>query len=397
MVAYRCAECDARVSRPVARLRDESLLVDAERAATTTGAGEPDLVPAGFRLDGTNDAVGTPYEARWTILNPGDATDTSLDLDVYSGCCGPSGSELNTDCRNGHAVGVEVGDCYTVHAVAFDRDLVVASESRHTVTPGLDECGASDWLDVLDDGSRSDRRRAIVLLGRYRVTEAVPALAAIAREGPEELRDVTVRALRDVGTADLEALESALWAETQSARLEAARAIGELANERTEAVLLDRLADEPTREVCSEIHSALGGRPPVETVRSRLADATSAAAMRFLIELLPPAGRDDAVAAILRNVVTDRTAATDVRREAVWKLGSLDDEALVARQLVDLVAELPNGSDVQRRCLESLEHHPVHHRTTREDLRAAVDDVLDDPDVPDAVLAAARNCRDEHD
>lgn len=126
MVVYRCRECDAVVSRPITKLTDETLLPEKESAMQLAelGPGEPDYVPEGRYLESPDESP-IPGADGWPLLNPEDMVETTLDMEVYRGCCGPDGGQgPNTDCRNGHKIGIERGDCWTTHCVALDPEAV---------------------------------------------------------------------------------------------------------------------------------------------------------------------------------------------------------------------------------------------------------------------------------
>ena len=126
MIVYRCQECGAAVTQPVTKLADETLLNERESGIELAklGAGEPDYLPEGFYLENPEDNP-VPGADGWPLLNPEDMVETTLDKDVSCGCCGPDGGQgPNTNCRNSHKIGIERGDCWTVHCVALDPEAV---------------------------------------------------------------------------------------------------------------------------------------------------------------------------------------------------------------------------------------------------------------------------------
>lgn len=388
MVVYRCAECDATISRPVVDLSDLTLLRDdPDEAMTGTGSGEPDYVLEGFMIEGPTDAFFiSDSEGNWPILNPEDLLKTTYDSSVETGCCGPPGREVNTDCRNGHKVAIERGDCYTLHGVALDPNRVVATDSSETVSPGLDEAGPSVWLEAVDAGSTSDRRRAIVLLGIHEVDSAIPKLAEIVVDGPDEIRETAVRALGRIGDPDsINTLTTPLAAEDRHLREIAAKAIGEIGGDRANRVLLERLLDETEGSVCSEIRSGIHSSPSFGEIRNYLNSAPAGPAQKTLLRVVPE-GDSEKAADLFQDVIISTEFPTEVRKEAISQLRWLDEpkanwrdnEQIAPARIVEALAEVQEPL-IRRACIWELRQYKNLDEETRETLLAILREIINDP------------------
>lgn len=394
MPVYRCATCDAPVSRPVAELTDQTYLRDSEREALGTTAGEADFVPEGFVLGTHLEPRPHPTFDGWPILNPDDCVETALEDAI--GCCGPSEvDEPNTVCRNGHEVGNERGECYTTHYVALDPDSVIAADATERVTDALDDADPEAWLEVACSGSTSDRRRAIVLLGIEGTTEATDCLSDVATDGPESLRETAVRALGRIGSDDaIPALSTALTATESSTRAVAARALGEVGGERATAALLDRLVEESDATVCRAIGKGVGPEASLERLQKCLYRARSEPAMEASVGELAGVGGDEAADA-LAAVIADDDLPTGVRDQAVWLLARADTEQLdVDRLLVEAIDAVETAS-IRATCIGRLEYRDSLDAEATMRLYELLAEVRNDPDADDAVRSAARSYVEE--
>lgn len=399
MVVYRCRDCDIRISRSVVALTDTSLLqTDPDDYRFSDQVGNPDMVPEGFQI--TNDAAAytVPDDTDgWPILNPTDVTDTQYDYGTEVGCCGPPGRILNTDCPNGHKIGAERGDCYTVHAMALDPTRVTATESHHEETEGLDDAEPAVWLEVLEDGSLPDRRRAIALLGHHGTTAAVPALHDVLTNGPQELRTSAALSLGRIATPDaLDALTTALDTSDATVRTAVVTAIGGCDGAGIDDILLDHLVTEPDADVCREIRYGLDGQLTASTFRTYLDRSTTPAAQLTLVKLLPRRG--DAVAAALNDTIRRSALPTEVRRQAVVQRGYLESDSETdsryrtdtGQDLIDALGAIHN-TDVRVACIHALHNRYLHADTIPDAVTSTLHDLETDPDTHPDVRDAAEN------
>lgn len=387
MVVYRCSQCDVRISRPVTTLTDSTLLHDREDLSMEDPNGEPDYVPEGFVHKATDETADIPDTAGWPTLNPEDLFETSLDVIVAVGCCGPDGLQgLNTECRNGHKVGIERGDCWTMHSIALNPDRVIASdEADETVTPGLETAHPSVWLATAKNGSSSDRRRAIVLLGKNEVTDAVPVLSEIVTDGPEVLRESAVRSLGRIGADEgRRALVIGLHATDPSIRKAAVKALSELRDGVAVEELLDQLLEEPDPAVCQEIRRGLTGCVTVERLDACFDHARTEPAQKALLALLTET-EHERVAERIQTVISDATLPTAVRRSAVFDITRLDiPQSETNRRLVDALAAADEPA-IYYSCINELEERDIVQEPTRSKLHGILEDIQTDPDTDPSV------------
>ncbi|SIS10783.1 hypothetical protein [Natronorubrum thiooxidans] len=124
----------------VTKLTDETLLNERESGIELAklGAGEPDYLPEGFYLENPDDNP-VPGADGWPLLNPEGMVETTLDKDVSCDCCGPDGRQgPNTNCRNDYKIGIERGDCWTVHCVALDPEAVYRERVSQWLESSMD-------------------------------------------------------------------------------------------------------------------------------------------------------------------------------------------------------------------------------------------------------------------
>ena len=397
MVQFRCSECGLALTRPLAELQDVFLLRTDEETFERREAGEPDYVPEGFFHEGTEETTRIGGTDGWPVCNPEDSVGTELDTDVAHGCCGPSDMDgLNTDCANGHKVGIERGDCWTVHCIALDSGRVERGSADEPVTAGLDRERPPDWFDAAESQSLSDRRRAIVLLGIYGIEDAVSLLSGIAADGPDSLRATAARALGRIGDPDaLAALDTCLSASDATLRVAAARALDDIDDDRTVNLVLDRLEVESNREVCRAIRDAVGTQASLAALRSCLAAAESVQARETVLWLFRETGGADAVDDIC-DAIRDESLPTDVREQAVWELSRCDrylSRDAITHRLVDLLARV-DDPDVRVALLSRLQHRTVHSETTQEQFQRCLAALRADPETPERVREAVLQCLD---
>jgi len=398
MVVYRCAECEANLSRSVVGLADRSLLrTDPYDHVFPGSNGYPDMVPQGFRIASPTEAFPVPGSTDgWPILNPEDTVETEYDWRAETGCCGPPGARLNTDCRNGHKVAAERGDCYTVHAVALDPDRVTAVDDPHPVTPGLDEAETAVWLETLERGSVSDRRRAIALCGAHGVDEAVPVLSAVLKDGPPSLRSTAARSLGRIGSTEaVDSLTSVFPDAEPPVRETVAMAIGGCDIEGTDRILLGRLVDESVEDVCRRILAGVGRITP-EQYRDYIDRTAAPCAQSTLVKLLPREGTEPA--AVLSRTVVRPERSTTARKQAARRLGYLDRDAspssdadeVVATALIRALAEVADP-EVRVACVWALHNRYHHAETVPTAVERTLERLRDDSDIDEAVRSAARD------
>lgn len=391
MAVHECGECGATVSRPVVELTDQTLLRGDRPEIGTTGAGEPDRVPEGFKTDSPCEYTAVTEKTGWPILNPEDLVETTVDWEVAIGCCGPDGSRgLNLDCRNGHKVGIERGDCWTTHSVALDPQRVVETDNGEIITEGLDESGPSVWLDTATSGSLSDRRRAIVLLGVHEISDAVPTLVEVLTDGPPELAESTVRTLGRIGDEDaVPALTTVLNATDASLRAEAATALGEIETDRAVQILLERLAEESDPAVCRELRSGVTTRASAEQLQSCFDRAISGQAQETLVRLLRETKGERAVE-WLWTVIVDSDVQTSVRECAVGQLTYLNTErSVIHSRLVDTIQAVDEPA-VRTECIDRLRYREIDDSEIASRLQTLLDRLRDDPDTAESVRSAAQ-------
>ncbi len=353
MVVYLCAKCEAKLSRPLASLTDTSLLWNGDEEAYKYPAGEPDFVPEGFVLLNPAESTLIPPSESWPLLNPRDLGRTELDVTEIVGCCGPSETEtLNTDCPNGHKVGIEYGDCYTVHCTALDPQRVAVTTEHEPITQGLDTASSAEWMQVVTDGTPSDRRRAIVLLGLQERTEAIPVLNDVLIEGPEALRDSAIRALGRIGTRSaVDQLASLLSESGTGRRQKIVRALGEIDDYAATEILLSLLIKET--DSISELRRSLKGRVPASRLAECFGRTPEEPARKVALELIAIEGTDRA-SKILRDVITDSSYASSIQEHAIGQVHQLDftreQRCQLLLQWLDTLDELT----LQRECIEQL-------------------------------------------
>ncbi|MFC6954853.1 HEAT repeat domain-containing protein [Halorubellus litoreus] len=399
MVVYRCAECDGRISHSVVTLTDTTLLqTDPDDFQFSDQTGNPDMVPQGFQItNDTADYAVPDDDTGWPVLNPENVVGTDYDYTAETGCCGPPGNAVNTVCRNGHKVGVERGDCYTVHAIALDPTRVTATDSHHQETEGLDAEDPAVWLDILDSGSVSDRRRAIALLGHHETVAAVPALRDTLTAGPRELRPIAALSLGRISAPDaLEALATALDTDDETVRTAVVTAIGGCDLDGTDDILLDHLADEPHEDVCREVRYGLDDQLTASTFRTYLDRSTTAAGQLALVKLLPRQG--DAVASALTDTIHRSNLPTEVRKRAVVQRGHFKSDTNTGSRyredtgeaLLDAL-EAVTDVDVRVACIHALHNRYLHDDTIPDAVERTLHDLETDPRTPEAVRTAARD------
>lgn len=398
MVVYQCAECEANLSRSVVSLVDHSLLrTDPDDHVFSNRTGNPDMVPQGFQVAGPTEDFLTPGSTDgWPILNPEDVLETEYDWDVETGCCGPPGEHLNTDCRNGHKVAAERRDCYTVHAVALDPERVVAVESPQPETHGLDDADPALWFETLDRGSIADRRRAIALFGAYEYDDAVPVLHEFLEGGPMSLRTAAARSLGRIGTHEAaDSLESVIADDDPSVRRVVVMAIGACDVEDTDRILLNRLVDESVEEVCRELKYGVG-RITADEFTNYVDRIAAACAQKTLVELLPDEGAE--VAKVLSRTIVSPDLPTVVRKRAAVQLGYLgtyfnqssSTDGTVATSLVTAIDEV-GDPDVRVSCIHALHNRYIHQDTVPTEVQKKLQQVRDDPGTDEAVRSAAED------
>ncbi len=400
MVEFQCRDCTAPVSRPVTDLVDVGLLHrhPDPRVASHGGAGEPEYVPEGF-FEAHPDESPIADAAGWPLLNPKDLVKTSRNQDFLHGCCGPNGRHgPNTDCRNGHPVGIEMGDCYTVHCVALDPAAVIATESDGVVTEGTDAKTPGDWLSIAANGSISDRRRAIVLLGIHDVREAIPLLSDVVLNGPESLCGAATHALYRLPSVDaIPALESAVHESDPLIRERGAKALGEIKHSQTVEPLLERLAIETDPSVCHEIKHSVYDGATSEQLQQYFQAAETVPGQKAILWLFEVV-RGDGVVDRLVAIATDPAIEPPVRKNAVWQLSVIasneDDSPLLSeteynRLLFDMIEAIEHPA-VKIKCLETLSYREIrteHLQSRRDDLFRTF---LDGPSTDPSVRSTAR-------
>ncbi|WP_330632899.1 HEAT repeat domain-containing protein [Halocatena halophila] len=379
----------------MADLADETLLHrhPDPRQPSHGGSGEPDYVPEGF-FEAHPDESPITDAAGWPLLNPKDLVKTTLNQDILRGCCGPDGQQgPNTDCRNGHTVGIEMGDCYTVHCVALDPAAVIATETEAVVTEGIDEKTPSDWLSIAENGSVSDRRRAIVLLGIHDIREAIPMLSEIILNGPQSLCGAGTQALYRLPSVDaVPALESALHESDPSIRERGAKALGEIEHRQAVEPLLERLIIESDPSVCHEIKRSIYDGATFEQLQNAFQAAETVPGQKAILWLFEVV-RGDEVVDTLVDITTDPAIEPSVRKKAVWQLTVIasndDDSPLLSateynRLLFDMIEAIEHTA-VKIKCLETLSHREIRTeqlQSRRDDLfRTLRDDLSVDSDV----------------
>lgn len=175
-------------------------------------------------------------------------------------------------------------------------------------------------------------------------------------EGTTPAREAS-HALGHIGTSALGRLHDALRSQSAAVRLGVVRAIGEIEDGSSIAVLARHLPAEPDTEVRSEMAWALGAiedpaavealgaavRDPEIIVREQAAWGLGAIEVRAAVPLLVPVLSDQSpvvreMAAWALGAIEDRSAVTalvpllqdvdpGVREQAAWALGSIGDEA----------------------------------------------------------------------
>jgi len=398
MVVYQCTECEANISRSVVELVDQSLLrTDPDNHVFSDQTGNPDMVPQGFQVTGPTEDFPVPGSTDgWPVLNPEDMLETEYDWGVETGCCGPPGEHLNTDCRNGHRIAAERGDCYTVHAFALDPDRVVAVESPQPETYGLDDADLAIWFETLERGSRSDKRRAIALFGAYEYDDAVPVLHEFLEDGPTSLRKAAARSFGRIGTREaLDSLVSVIADDDPSVRRTVVMAIGACDVEDTDQILLNRLVNESVEEVCWEIKYGVG-RITADEFNKYIDRITAPCAQKTLVKLLPDEGAE--VAEVLYQTIVRSELPTVVRKRATVQLGYLGTyssqsskiDGIVATYLVTAIDEVANPN-VRVSCIHALHNRYLHQDMVPTVVQKKLQQLQDDPSTDEAVRSAAED------
>ncbi|MFT4415822.1 hypothetical protein ACLM5H_18340 [Fredinandcohnia humi] len=113
-----CKHCEKIVSNKVDELEDRSLL-------NTNKDGE-DYIPKGFYTIGDGKTCPERFKD-WIIINHKDLLYSKYHSDRtrLNGCCGKDGLDGNNRvCLTNHEIGTEMSDCWQVHLIALDPNLV---------------------------------------------------------------------------------------------------------------------------------------------------------------------------------------------------------------------------------------------------------------------------------
>jgi len=122
---FDCAACGATLTDPVMELMTGSL-PDVSGSSRMEHVGEPYVPEGGYTVVTTDDPPGWMATGRF-LLNDADVPGIRPHDDPTrtNGCCGLDGlGGPNVCCEQGHEVGTERSDCWTLHYVALDPDRV---------------------------------------------------------------------------------------------------------------------------------------------------------------------------------------------------------------------------------------------------------------------------------
>ncbi|WP_332897941.1 hypothetical protein [Haladaptatus sp. CMSO5] len=126
MTRFVCASCGSRLTTAVETLTDTARLFDRDTASFDETAGTAYL-PEGVYFVATETTNPREYDVGNFIVNIQSAPGTvmSNNHSRTAGCCGLDGLDgPNVVCENGHEVGTQRSDCWTLHYVAFHPELV---------------------------------------------------------------------------------------------------------------------------------------------------------------------------------------------------------------------------------------------------------------------------------
>lgn len=119
---FVCKQCGVAISQSLIELKDLSRLVKVE--------GE-DYVPKGYFHIESQMHLGKTKD--YFMINIKDLTNSKNHSNYgrLNGCCGLDGHDgMNKTCINDHEIGTECSDCWTLHYIELDPDLVELVEER---------------------------------------------------------------------------------------------------------------------------------------------------------------------------------------------------------------------------------------------------------------------------
>jgi HEAT repeat protein len=189
-----------------------------------------------------------------------------------------------------------------------DRAVVQAALDGLAGVPGRDADSAA--LGLLDAAKPTQQLMGIELVGRRRITAAVPALIKLASDGEAEVRPAALRRVGDLGgpqdgAALLNLLLHSADSATREAGAEALKSIciraGKPASLTEEIIDATAKAEPARKDAFLSVLSTLGGDQALTAVRTALSDSTPEvhkAAVRALADWPDAAAAPDLVAVV---------------------------------------------------------------------------------------------------
>lgn len=115
-----CKECGIELSKEIKLLKDIKLLKEIDG---------DDYVPQGFYIIAAAGFCNTTKQKISVNTNDLINSKDHPDYKRLFGCCGLAGLDgFNKTCINGHEIGTMESDCWEVHSMIFEPDLVIIDE-----------------------------------------------------------------------------------------------------------------------------------------------------------------------------------------------------------------------------------------------------------------------------